>query len=125
MLSTLLTVLDGYPRVLTASCRLAWTGTDKLGRLPYWVFMISMIVGALLIYQFLTSHMRTLVDFVTIIAFLSAPLFAYLNCRVVAAARLPREMAPPKWLVLLSWAGLAFLTCFSILFLIMRFAYSS
>ena len=121
MFSTLLTVLDGYPRVLTAGCRLAWPGVERLGKAPYWVFAIVMMTGALLIYKFLTSHMRTLVDVTMTLAFLSAPLFAYLNCRVISKGRLPREAAPPKWLRALSWVGLLFLTCFSILYLIVRF----
>ena len=82
-----------------------------------------MMAGALLIYQYLTSHMRTLVDFAATLAFLSAPLFAYLNCRAISAAKLPAEAAPPKWLRALSWAGLVFLTLFSIFFLIVLFGY--
>ena len=123
MFSTTLTVLDGYPRVLTAGCRLAWPGAKKLGQAPYWAFMLAMMAGALLIYKYLTSHMRTLVDVATTLAFLSAPLFAYLNCRVISSGKLPKEAAPPKWLSVLSWAGLIFLTCFSILFLVVRFGY--
>ena len=123
MLSTLLTVLDGYPRVLTAGCRLAWPGAQRLGRAPYWVFMILMMIGAVLILLCVTSIMRPLMNFTMTLAFLSAPLFAYLNCRAISGGRLPRETAPPKWLRVLSWTGLIFLTCFSILFLIVRFGF--
>jgi Mn2+/Fe2+ NRAMP family transporter len=123
MLSTMLTVLDGYPRVLTAGCRLAWPRAERFGRVPYWVFMVAMMVGALLVFRYLTSRMRTLVDFATTLAFLSAPLFAYLNYRVIARGNLPAAAAPPRWLRALSGLGLLFLTCFSILFLIVRFGY--
>ena len=123
MLSTLLTVLDGYPRVLTASCRLAWPRAERFGRVPYWVFMILMMIGAVLILLCVTSIMRPLMNFTMTLAFLSAPLFAYLNCRAISGGRLPRETAPPKWLRVLSWTGLIFLTCFSILFLIVRFGF--
>ncbi len=123
MLSTTLTVLDGYPRVLAAGCRLAWPGAERLGQAPYWACAVVMMAGALLIYLCLTSVMRSLVDFATTLAFLSAPLFAYLNYRVISTAALPREAIPPKWLKVLSWAGLAFLTCFSILFLVVRLKY--
>jgi len=125
MLSTLLTVLDGYPRVLTAGCRLAWPRAERLGQVPYWVFMILMMIGAVLILLCVTSIMRPLVNFTMTLAFLSAPLFAYLNCRAISGARLPRETAPPKWLRVLSWTGLIFLTCFSILFLVVHFVYRS
>jgi Mn2+/Fe2+ NRAMP family transporter len=79
------------------------------------------MAGSLLIFAFLTSHMRTLVDFTMTLAFLSAPLFAYLNCRVISAGTLPREAAPPNWLRVLGWLGLLFLICFSILYLVVRF----
>jgi Mn2+/Fe2+ NRAMP family transporter len=60
---------------------------------------------------------------VTTLAFLSAPLFAYLNHRVMTTAKLPAGAAPPRWLNALSWTGLVFLTCFSILFLVVRFGF--
>ena len=124
MLSTLLTVLDASPRVLSSGCRLLWPRARKIGKASYWLTQLAMIGGALLIFQYLTTQMRTLVDFVTTLAFLSAPFFAYLNLRVVCSGTFPREMAPPKWLLVLSWAGLVFLTCFSLLFLIVRFGYT-
>jgi Mn2+/Fe2+ NRAMP family transporter len=123
MLSTLLTVLDGYPRVLTAGCRVAWSGAKRLGRAPYWAVVIVMAAGALLVFQLLTSVMRTLVDVTTTVAFLSAPVFAYLNCRVISAADLAEAYAPPPWLRVLSWLGLVSLTGFSVLFLVMHFGY--
>jgi Mn2+/Fe2+ NRAMP family transporter len=123
MLSTLLTVLDGYPRVLTAGCRLAWPGAERFGRAVYWALMVAMMAGTLLIFQYVTSVMRPLVDFATTVAFLSAPLFAYLNCRAIRAAKLSRDAAPPKWLVVLSWLGLVFLSLFSVLFLVVHFGY--
>ncbi|MFH1416778.1 MAG: Nramp family divalent metal transporter [Planctomycetota bacterium] len=123
MLSTLLTVLDGYPRVLSTGCRLARPRSQNLGAAPYWVVVGIMGAGAILILLFLTSVMKPLIDATTTLAFLSAPLFAYLNCRAVSLADIPKEAAPPKWLRALSWIGLAFLTGFSILFLVMHFAY--
>jgi Mn2+/Fe2+ NRAMP family transporter len=85
--------------------------------------MTLMMIGAVLILLYVTSIMRPLVNFTMTLAFLSAPLFAYLNCRAISGAQLPRETAPPKWLRALSWTGLIFLTCFSILFLVVRFGF--
>jgi Mn2+/Fe2+ NRAMP family transporter len=122
MLSTTLTVLDGYPRVLGAGCRLAWPGVERMARALYWVFAALMIIGALMIFEYLTSHMRTLVNFAMTLAFLSAPLFALLNYRVILQAKLTGPAAPAKWLHLLSWVGLVFLICFSVVFLIVHFS---
>jgi Mn2+/Fe2+ NRAMP family transporter len=123
MLSTLLTVLDGYPRTLMVGTRLAWPRVEKLGRAPYWLYMGAMMAGALLIFVFITSIMRPLVDVTTTVAFLSAPLFAWLNFRVISTDAMPADAAPPAWLRVLSWAGLIFLTCFSALFLVMHFGF--
>ncbi len=122
MFSTTLAVIDAYPRVLCAGVRTAWPRSERLGRQPYWVVMVVMMVSALCIFRFWTSHMRPLVDFAATVAFLSAPLFAYLNVRVIRSGGLPREASPPKWLIWLSWSGLAFLTGFSILYLLMRWS---
>ena len=67
------------------------------------------------------AGLRPLVDLAMTLAFVSAPLFAYLNYRVISTATLPAAAVPPRWLRLLSWVGLAFLTCFSILFLVVHF----
>jgi Mn2+/Fe2+ NRAMP family transporter len=125
MLSTLLTVLDGYPRVLWSGCRLVWPRVAAIGRAPYWLCMGAMMGGALLIFVFVTSIMTPLVDVTTTVAFLSAPLFAWLNCRAIATAAVPEHAAPPRWLRILSWAGVVFLTCFSILFLVVYFGFRS
>ena len=119
--AAVLTVLDGYPRVLTAGCRLAWPRADSLGRAPYWAFMLVMMAGAMLIFVFVTQIMKPLVDVTMTVAFLSAPLFAYLNFRVISRGGMPADGMPPPWLRALSWAGLIFLTCFSILFLVLHF----
>ena len=67
---TLLTVLDGYPRVMGAGCRVARPDVERLGKLPYWIVMVVMMVGALLIFRYVTAVMRPLVDFTMTLAFL-------------------------------------------------------
>ncbi len=121
MFSTMLTVLDGYPRVFMAGYRLLRPSASPVKTTPYWAYLVVVVAGAMLILVYLTSHMRHLLDFVTTVAFLSAPLFAYLNYRAIFAAPLPDEAIPPTWLRVLSWIGLAFLVCFSLLFLWVRF----
>jgi Mn2+/Fe2+ NRAMP family transporter len=121
MLSTTLTVLDGYPRVVSAGCRVAWPATERISPLPYWVVAALMMGGALLIYKYLIGRMLTLVDVTTTLAFLSAPLFAYLNYRVIRTGKLPKEAQPPLWLYILTWIGLAFFVGFSVVYLVLRF----
>ena len=66
------------------------------------------------------DRMLTLVDLTTTVAFLSAPLFAYLNYRVIRTDVLPEDARPSLWLYVLTWIGLAFFVCFSVAYLVMR-----
>ncbi|MGD2109013.1 MAG: Nramp family divalent metal transporter [Phycisphaerae bacterium] len=120
MFSTTLTVLDGYPRVVATGCREVWPASEKAGRLPYWVVATLMMGGALLIYKYLIGRMLALVDFTMILAFLSAPVFAFLNYRVIKTGRMPTDARPPRWLYGLTWVGLLFFVAFSVAYLVWR-----
>lgn len=87
----------------------------------YWAFLSAMMLGAVGIFQLLTSHMRTLVDLVTTLAFLSAPVVAYLNWRVIRLPVVPAGKRPPHWLHALSALGMIFLVCFGVWFIAVHF----
>ncbi len=76
--------------------------------------------SAVLIIGVFTSSMRSLLDFATVISFLAAPFFAYINFKVVKSDFLPKEYHPKKGLTILSWAGLIFLLGFSVLFIVSK-----
>lgn len=121
MLSTVLTVIDGYPRTLRACVELAVPRTKRFGHYLYWAFLLLLCGTSLGILQFLTSHMVRLVDVATILSFLPAPILAYINYRVIRNKNVPPQAAPPRWLRVLSWLGLVFLSGFSIVFLVVRY----
>ena len=73
------------------------------------------------IIAYFTSRMTQLIDFVTIVAFISAPILAYINYRTIRLRDLPGEARPPAWLHGLSIAGIAFLACFSGAYVYSRF----
>lgn len=112
MFGTTITVIDGYARLNAESVRLI-KNTDHFGKtaLRAWLSFFS-IAGLVLILYF-GSALTSMLKFAMIMAFVSAPIFAWLNFALV------REQEDlPKWLRLLSWAGLAFLTGFAVLFLL-------
>lgn len=113
MFSTTLTVIDGYPRVLAESIRVLRGGKATNVRVWYWILITLLCGGALGIIAYFSSRMTLLVDFVTTLAFLSAPVLAYINHRTIGLKNLPTEATPPGWLRVLSFAGMAFLACFS------------
>jgi len=62
-----------------------------------------------------------MIDLATSLSFLTAPALAFINYKLVMASFFPDESRPPKWLQLLSWLGLVFLTAFAGLFFYWRF----
>ncbi len=109
MFSTTLTVLDGYTRTLAAGCFLLAGGEGPVGRRASMWLMPTVAGLALAIIAFWMTGMRALVDAATVLAFLAAPLLAWLNMRVVRDPVVPPELRPGRVLTALTWAGLVFL----------------
>ncbi|MCB2156320.1 Nramp family divalent metal transporter [bacterium] len=114
MFSTSLTCLDGFPRTTHfAFCRL--TGRDpeshRQDRL-FWGITTSFVIATLVIVGLLMKTMIHLVTIATITAFITAPLMAYLNYRVVMLPNVGEDSRPPRWMHILAWAGLVFLLGF-------------
>jgi Mn2+/Fe2+ NRAMP family transporter len=120
MFSTTLTVLDGYARTLANGFRLILRPAAPGD--PRWTVaaMIVLVVLAEVIIAFFMSGMRALVDVATILAFLTAPLVAVLNFRVVRAPHVPPADRPGPAMTALSWAGIVFLLGFGLVWLQVR-----
>ena len=123
MFSTALTVIDGYPRTLQTSIVEMIPSVKKYSTKLYWIWVLFLSVVAVIIIGVFTSSMKLLLDFATIISFLAAPFFAYINFKVVRSKFTPLEHHPPKWLTVLSILGIIFLIGFSVLYLISRIVY--
>ena len=67
------------------------------------------------------SGFKFLVDIATTISFIVAPIVAVMNFSLVQEKYVGKEFVPPKWEIILSYAGIIFLTGFSILFLVFKF----
>jgi Mn2+/Fe2+ NRAMP family transporter len=118
MLSTMLTVFDAYPRTLAGSFEVLKEDNIKLNKTVFWTTGIAMAVFSVLIIEFFTSGLKTLLDFATILSFLAAPIFAFINYKVVTSKFMPEEFRPKKWLIILSWSGITFLIAFSVIYII-------
>jgi Mn2+/Fe2+ NRAMP family transporter len=114
MISTTLTTLDASPRVVTQSLELIKQKTIKNGYL-IWVSILAS--GTLLIFVFLVAEMKTLVKIATILSFLTAPLYAYFNLRLITSKHTPKDARPSKLLVGYSIVGIILLVAFSIWYL--------
>jgi Mn2+/Fe2+ NRAMP family transporter len=114
MFSTTVTVLDGYARTLAGGLGLLSRAGRPWGRRQAGGLMLILAAMALLIIGRLMGTMKALVDFVTVLAFLTAPLVAVLNFCVVRLPHIAPEMRPGRGLVALSGFGFLFLVGFGL-----------
>lgn len=123
MFSTTLTVTDAFPRVLKRSTELVfpdrYDGTDD--RSLYWIWMVIVLGGSLVIIGLFMSGMTLLVDLATTLAFLTAPILAYINYRAVTGDWMPAGTKPGPKMLILNWVSMAFLAGFAAFFIIWRF----
>jgi len=116
MFSTSLTCVDAYGRVLSRSWSLIRTGDDNNEK-TYWFFALLSIAGALLLMTKFAANMKLMVDVATTLSFLSAPILAILNYKVITSKDVPAEAQPPRWMKILSLLGFLFLTIFAIVYI--------
>lgn len=121
MFSTTLTVTDAYPRVMQEVVSVIKPSQEKNSKLNYKILIIAISLGSLLILYFAGSRFTFLIDLATTVSFLTAPVLAFINYRLVMAYHFPKEQQPPTWLRILSWAGILFLTGFTLFFVYWRF----
>ncbi|MGH7826367.1 MAG: NRAMP family divalent metal transporter [Candidatus Binatia bacterium] len=125
MFSTTLTVIDGFPRAL-ATLVSRFNGPELPGRVwainqaVYWMALVVLGLGSIGIVGLRLGSLVALVDLATVLSFLTAPLLAWLNHRVVLAKEMPEEHRPGLAMAAYSWAGIIFSTAFALYFLWVR-----
>lgn len=119
MLSTTLTVTDAFPRVVRHATGLL---VPRLkAEALYWVWMLLIIAGSLLLISAFRNRLTLMVDLATTLSFLTAPVLSWFNLRAVTGENMPAEAVPARWLIGLAWAGLAFGGVFAAVFLVWRY----
>ncbi|MCH2136251.1 MAG: hypothetical protein MK101_06670 [Phycisphaerales bacterium] len=133
MISTTIAVLDGFPRVIAVLLRRFRTeetasgfevspaGSDADGgRRAYLYSMIVMAVGAFALLQFLGNALLPMVDLATIASFLTAPVLAWLNHRVVTGPDMPQPHRLRRGMLVWSWASILLMGAFALFYLVWR-----
>lgn len=125
MFSTALTVIDGFPRAIARSVSVLRAGVGAAGERDtgpvYWISGAVLGVLTVLAVIRLTGSLTAMVDFATIVSFLTAPILGYLNLRVVTGPNVPVEHRPGRGLVALSYAGLVLLGGTALVYLLSWF----
>jgi Mn2+/Fe2+ NRAMP family transporter len=122
MLSTSLAVVDGFPRALAETARVLLrrrTPAEEIGQVgrAYWGAMLGIGALVLIVLSFLARSLTAMVDFATIVSFLTAPVLGYLNLRAVTSPDFPAEHRPGRRMLALSWTGLVVLGGFGLVYL--------
>lgn len=119
MFSTTLTVIDGYSRALDVSVKLAYEPFSRFTRL-YTVWMALICIAAFILILAFLDSLTKLIDVVTIAAFLAAPVYGYLNYRLITSAHTPVASQPGRGMRILSWFGLTFFVLVGLSFILFR-----
>ncbi|MFO7977397.1 MAG: divalent metal cation transporter [Bacteroidales bacterium] len=121
MFSTTLTTIDAYPRSLATSSKLLFTGLNQGFRRLHHLWLAAASLAGFLIISFFVDRLGDMLSLAMIISFLTAPVFALLNYRVMFLNRVPSHFRPKAWEKVLSISGIIFLTGFGIVFLFWYF----
>ncbi len=120
MFSTLITVMDAYPRVLGGSLVLLFPSFSAKRKKIYWFWVLFLTAGSVLILLFFINGMKSLIDIATILAFLAAPLFAIMNYKTVTSKQISSAYRPPVWLRNIGIAGIVYLSGFGLFYIYTR-----
>lgn len=126
MFSTLLTVLDGFPRMLAAGIKLVRQARDTPStNVPAYLSqnacMVFLGIGAIGVLLFLMGSFKTFIDLVTTTAFVVGPITALLNHLAITSSAVPTHLQPSKLIKAWSVLGMTVLASLSVMFLSMRF----
>ena len=112
ILGTVVTVIDGYPRAVT-ECHVRVFNKAYSSRLFHGVITVTVILSGLLV-VFHASNIAVLMKIATILSFITAPFFSFLNLKVAFKTK---EMTVSGPMRIMSYAGLIFLTGFTLLYI--------
>lgn len=126
--SSLLAIMDAFPRALSSLHR-RWLDIPEerdehtLNEAdPFYIgTLLAMAAGAALTYRFFMTSLTSLIDMAATIAFITAPLIAYLNHRAIRAEHVPVNCRPGSLMTLYSRLSIAVMVGFACAYLYLRF----
>lgn len=116
MFSTTLAVTDAYPRVFDEYFKIEFN-TSKTKRYNYLIFLIGISVLSLTLLYYFSKKFTLFIDFATGIAFLTSPIIAWLNFKLVTSKHFPKAQQPQGFYYIFSRICLWFLVVFGVFYL--------
>lgn len=117
MFSTCMTAHDAVARVSLDIIGLLYPKPKQLRNRTN--FAVAIIILALVNYVVIaafSANMGQLVALATFVSFVVAPIIGFMNLKNVMSADIPMQNKPQRWLQILTYLGILFLTCFSLLY---------
>ncbi len=125
MFSTTLTCLDAYPRTLEESYFI-WKGKGDhesrhgATKMVYHAMLVAAVTGTVITFiviKNVSGAMGLIVTTATVVSFVSAPVIAYINYRVMHGDTINRADRPGRLMSLWSQLGIAIMVLFSLAYL--------
>jgi Mn2+/Fe2+ NRAMP family transporter len=117
MFSTCMTAHDAVARVSLDIVHLLFP--KKIPRVKKAFYALTVVVLALtnfVVIAAFSANMGQLVALATFVSFVVAPIIGYMNLLNVTSEDVPKVDHPKRWLQLLTYAGIVFLSLFSLLY---------
>lgn len=120
MFSTTLTVTSTYPDVVNHLVHIhehGYSSSMQPSRKRHDYLLIGVSAGTLILLWILGDQFRFLIDLATTLSFLTAPVLAFMNHKLIHQPEVEADFRPGKWLYTLSISGIVFLTVFALIYL--------
>lgn len=121
LFSTTFAVADGFPQVWKRAAQLGNSKTVSKTNHTYVVTLGILAVGSWWIISYFSHDIKALLDFVTTVSFVSSPIYAWLNYKVMMGADVPKNQKPTGWFKIYTLLCLSLLSIFSLFFLWWKF----
>ena len=121
MLSTVLAVVDGFPRVYANVVKklARGAGVPSEERLYRWFLWFQIVTSGAVLYA-LPRSFGAFIDFITALGFLTAPVVAFMNHRIMFFGEISPDRQPPEWVRYWSIAGTTILALIFPIYLYFR-----
>ena len=113
MLSTMVALFDGAPRMMRRALRI-----NENNRVVFCLMFAGQLSGVLIIIWLFSSSFRSFIDFITSVSFATAPFIAYCNHKLMFSDDIPKSMQPSRTLWYWSWLGIISMGLFGLCFFI-------
>lgn len=125
LFSTTFAVADGFPQVWKRAALLLdktkQAESTTIANKAYIVSLTLLVIGSWWLINDFSADIKALLDFVTTVSFVSAPIYAWLNYKVMIGADVCEDQKPQGWFKVYTLFCLTVLTLFSVFFLWWKF----